>query len=332
MVTTLNNNEYFTGLVNFILFMRTYATNTSKRPKRLTDVFCTETLEYGDQKAFAFAELPKVGDYSTTSSLLTDAGIKYHEEFIGSPIKKKISLSRIEPFLKMATMSASGFKTFVSYILGLMESAKEDYLYTEIMKDLITWTPSVSSGKEMNKTVALFDTSALTTIEDINNAELQNQKQIELAWQKAFDDFSIFTDVFLDIDNTTASENFKSAVDKKDLIFIGNAKYLNERVVNLMATLLKSDKISEDFQYPTVIKIPQRTFDGNSASKVIGFVAHKKWYQWFYHFTFMGSFFDVDTVRIKNVLHFWYSKGRLKNLPAMKLSETTRSLPTGGGG
>ncbi len=323
MAVTLNNNEYFTGLVNFILFMKIYATNTSKRQKRLTDIFCTETLEYGDQKAFAFAELPAVEDYSLTSSLLTDKPIKYNQEFIGSPIKKKISLSRVEPFLKMATMNSSGFKTFVSYILGLMESAKEDYLYTEIMKDLLTWTPTVTSGKEMNQTVNLFDTSEMTDPQAINEAELQNQKRIELAWQKTFDDFSIFTDVFLDIDNVGNSTNFKSALDLKDLIFIGNAKYLNERVVNLMATLLKSDAINKNFQRPTVVKIPQRTFDANSGSKVIGFVAHRYWYQWFYHFLFMGSFYDVDTVRVKNVLHFWFSKGRLKNLPAMKLTAGT---------
>lgn len=322
MEVVLNENEYFTGLVNFILFMRLYATNTSKREKTIVDVFASDTLEFGDQKVFPFAELPKVEDYSLTSSLLTDKPIKYTEEFIGNPIKKKISLSRVEPFLKMAMMNSGGMSTFVSYILGLMESAKTDYLYNEIMKDLLTWTPAVSTKKEMAQTIQLMNPSPDTplTAEQLNAVELQNQKRIEKAWQKVYDDFSLFTDVFIDVDNATNSTNFKTAVDKKDLIFIGNAKFMNEKIVDLMATMLKSNLISENFKQPVCIKVPQRTFDSNSQQNVIGFVAHKHWYQWFYHFTFMGSFFDIDTVRIKNVLHFWYSKGRLKNLPAMKLT------------
>lgn len=316
---TLNSNEYFSGLQNFIVFMRMYATNTSKRQKKIVDVFCTETLEFGDQKVFPFAELPAVEDYSLTSSLLTDKPIKYSEEFIGDPIKKKISLSTIDAFLKMAMLNSNGMKAFMSYIVGTMESAKEDYLYGQIMSDLLKWAPTVTSGKEMKQTVTLLDTSKITDPVELNAAELQNQKRIELAWQKTFDDFSIFTDVFLDIDNTTNTTNFKSALRLEDLIFIGNAKFLNERVVNLMGTLLNSNKLDDNFRHPYCLKVPQRTFDANTQSNCIGFVCHRHWYQWFYHMTFMGSFYDVDTLRLKRVLHFWYSKGTLKNLPVMRL-------------
>lgn len=326
MQIVLNTNEYYSGLVNFILFMRLYATNTSKKEKTIVDVFATETLEYGDRKVFPFAELPKVEDYSLTSSLLTDKPIKYSEEFIGSPIKKKISLSRIEPFLKMAVMDSSGMQTFVSYILGLMETAKEDYLYTQIMSDLLTWTPTNSTGKRMDKTVTFLDESAagLSATEILNIRRL-NQENLELSWQKTLDDMSVFTDLFIDIDNGSGASatNFKTAVRPEDLIFIGNAKYLNERVVSLMATLLKSEEIDKNFRMPYMLKIPQDTFDKNNASDVAGFIVHKYWYQWFYHFVFMGSFFDPDTVRIKNVLHFWYSKGRLKNLPASRTKIVT---------
>lgn len=321
---TLNANTYYSGLQNFIVFMRMYATNTSKKEKTLTDVFCSETLEFGDQKVFPFAEIPKVEDYSLTSTLLSDKPIKYSEEFIGDPIKKKISLSQIDAFLKMAMLNSSGMKAFSSYIYGLMETAKEDYLYNEIMKDIISWAPTNSVGKEMKQEVELLDVDGFADDPlKLNAAELQNQKRIALKLQKMYDDFSLYTDVFLDIDNTSGSTNFKSAVNLSDLIFISNAKYINEQTINMMATLLKSDKIDDAFHHPKMIKIPQRTFDGNSASDTIGFVVHRHWYQWFYHFTFMGSFFDPDTVRMKRILHFWYSKGRLKNLPAARLDAKT---------
>lgn len=317
----LNENDFYTGLVNFILFMRLYATNTSKKQKSITDVLCTETLEYGDRKAYPFAELPKVSDYSTTSTLLADNGIKYSEEFIGDPIKKKIPLSRCEPFAKMAMMNASGMSAFMSYILGLMESAKEDYLYNEIMKDLITWTPTNSTGKKMVQTINLRGIAANTAASEEQAAYTLNQRDIQLAWQRLYDDFSLYTDLFIDIDNGSGgtATNFKTAIDKSDLIFIGNAKFLNEQIIDQLVVFLKSNLIDEKFSHPHILKVPEKTFEDNSADSIIGFVAHKHWYQWFYHFNFMGSFFDPDTLRIKNVLHFWYSKGRLKNLPAAKL-------------
>lgn len=327
---TLNSNEYFSGLVNFILFMRLYALNKSKKEKTIVDVFATETLEYGDQKAFPFAEMPKVEDYSLTSSLLSDKPIKYSEEFIGDPIKKKIALSYIRPYLQMAMMDANGMSIFVGHILGLMETTKEDYLYNEIMKDLISWTPTnaAKTGKKLNQSINLYNETGAASASEIMARRQLNQENIEIAWQKTFDDFSIYSDAFLDVDNATDGTNFKSGLNLDDLIFIGNAKYLNEQVVSLMATLLKSDVIDKNFRKPYLLKVPQITFDDNNASNIVGFVAHKHWYQWFYHFNFMGSFFDVDTVRTKNVLHFWYSKGRLKGLPASKLTANYVDFPT----
>lgn len=319
----LNSNEYFSGLENFILFMRMYATNTSKKEKSLVDELASETLEYGDRKVYPFAALPKVEDYSLTSSLLTNKPTQYSEEFIGSPIKKKIPLSTIEAFMKMAMMDAAGMAMFMGYVVGLMESAKEDYLYTQIMSDLLSWQPTTNvAGKEMKKTITLLDPTKQTLPSEIDAAETLNQKNIEKLWQKTFDDFQLYTDIFLDIDNNPSGgtpTNFKSAINLEDMIFIGNAKYLNDQILDLMATLLKSDVIDKNFRRPYTLKIPQRTFDDNNQSSCIGFVAHRRWYQWFYHFTFMGSFKDIDTLMLKRVLHFWYSKGKLKNLPVMRL-------------
>ena len=324
---TLNQNEYFTGLVNFILFMRLYATNTSNRQKSIVDELCTETLTYGDKKAYPFAELPKVVDYSLTSSLLTDSPIKYTEEFIGdTPIKKKISLSTIRPYMEMAMMSASGVTAFFAYLEGLMQSAKYDYLYNQIMTDLLSWTPTTTTGKEMSKTISMIDTSAMTSAEEIKASKELNMEETEASLQKVYDDLSIFTDVFIDVDNTANSSNFKTAVEKKDLLLIGNAKFMNDKIIYWLSQLLKPELIDKNFSHPVALKVPQRTFDDNSKSDIMFIVCHRHWYQWFYRFTFMGSFYDIDTVRLKQVLHFWYNRGRLKNLPAVKFTASYTTL------
>ena len=67
----LTDNEFFTGLTNLALFMRLYATNTSDAPETFVDSFMTETLGSGNTKIFPWSDLPAVGDYSGTSTLLT---------------------------------------------------------------------------------------------------------------------------------------------------------------------------------------------------------------------------------------------------------------------
>lgn len=321
----LNKNEYATGLYNLVLSVRVFALNTSNRPNEIISTFSTDVLEYGDTKAFIFAGMPKVEDYNPTSSLLTDTPVDYAEEFISGVIEKKIPLSYCEPFMRQAMTDGAGLALLIGYLNGLMYSSRDKYLYDDITADLFTWTPTNTSvAKEMKKSISLFDTTGVTNAQELNAMELINQKRIELAWQEAFDDFSIFTDVFLDVDNSQNDNgtSFESALKLSDLVFIGNAKYLNERVVNLMATMLKSEVIDENFKRPQVLKIPQRTCKKNNGDNTVGFVAHKKWLQWYYNFLFMGSFYDIDTLRQKRVLHFWYTKGVLKHLPVMRLDAT----------
>lgn len=325
---TLNSNEFYSNLANMITVVRTYATNTSNKEASVVDALSTEVLEFGDTKAYWFAELPKVEDYSFTSSLLTPKPIKYNEEFISGIEKKKIPLTTIEPFLKQAMLSSDGVQFFLSYVNGLMYSAKTDYLYNLITSDLFSWTPTVTTGKEMKKTANLIDVDAIPTPSEKRAAQELNQAELLRMWQKTYDDFSIFTDVFIDVDNAANNSNFKTALKLEDLVFIGNAKYLNDEIIDLMAVLLKSDILSKDFRRPPVLKIPERTCAANNSEKCVGFLAHKRWYQWYYNFLFTGSFFDTDNLNMKRVLHFWYSRGILKNLPVMRLDASYVAAPT----
>lgn len=324
MGVVLNENEYMTGLVNMITSLRFYPTNTSDKVRQLVDIFATDALEYGDQKGFLFAEHPTVEEYSATSTLLQDHGITYGEEFINNVDKKRIPLSRIEPFAKQAMIDGAGLAAFTFYVVGLMDSAKYGYLGDKIYSTLLSWVPTVSNGKEMQKNVPFRAETG--TNSEIQAARQLNQQDLEAACLKAFDDFQIFTDVFIDIDNTTNNTNFQTAMSLDDLVYIGNAKYLNDKLIQLMVTNLRSDLLNTERKQPQIMSVPQRIFDKNNASEVIGFVASKKWYQWYYNFLFMGTFFDPSTCRVQNFLHFWTSDGILKHMPVMKIVQT--AMPT----
>lgn len=338
---TLNANEFYSGLANMITVLRTYATNTSNKQRDIVSTFATETLYFGDTKAFWFASMPQVEDYANSpSSLLTPKPTKFNEEFISGIIKKKIPLTTVEPFLKQAMINESDVQFFTAYLNGLMSSAKDKFLYDEIMKDIFTWTPKITTvaDKEMKKTISLIDPSKATSVQEMLAIETHNQNVITKGWQNIFDDFQIFSDIFIDIDNKKGTANethFETALKLDDLIFIGNAAFLNEQVVDQMATLLNSSVINKEFNTPPVLKIPVRTCSKYNSTKCVGFVAHKKWYQWYYNFNFTGSFLDIDTLNLKRVMHFWYTKGVLRNLPVLRLdaeySQFLASTTTAGG-
>lgn len=303
----LTDNEFFTGLSNLALFMRLYATNTSSVADAFVESFMTDTLASGNTKIFPWADLPTVSDYNETSSLLTVTKVKAGEEYLQITERKVIKSSYSKYILDMAFTSESGMNEFIGYLLGQMESAKIDHLYNVIVNDLFT---KVFTGTSQNKQVTQYDLSEVTTFTDLNNGELINQKQITQDVQLALSNIQVYNTNYNGLGN-------KEALDVKDMKFIFCEPYHTENIINLFATLLKSDVIEKSFSKPTMHTIPQIKVPSDGTS-VIGWIMHKYAYQVFYKFVFMGSFFDVSNLVINNFLHFWYGKGWLENLPAVK--------------
>lgn len=313
MPITLTDNEFFTGLSNLALLMKLYATNTSSEPKRFIDSFATDVLKNGDSKIFPFADLPTVSDYSANSSLLTVTKVNTNEEVIKITEKKVVKSSYNKYILDMAFTSDSGMNYFVGYILGQMESAQTDYIYNQIVSDLFSKNYP-SNNRQVNQ-ITIIDTSNITDPTELNSAETINQKRIALAIQNDIKNISVFNDKY-------NMAGYKQALDLKDLRLIVTAPYEYERIVNLFAELLKSEYIQESFDKPEKLVIPEIKVPNNYGS-VVGWLMHKQHYQYFYKFVFMGDFFDVSNLTVNNFLHFWFGKGFLNNLPAVKFVVTT---------
>ena len=314
MAITLTDNDFFSGLSNLALFMRLYATNTSRKPSNFIESFATDTLAQGSQKIFPFSDLPSVTDYSETSSVLTVTKVDTNEETIAITEKKVIPSSYNTYILNMAFTSESGMNEFVGYLLGQMESAKENYMYNQIITDLFGAT---FTGTNQNKTVNILDMSNLTDVIDINNAELLNAKKIAKAVQINLSNMQVYTDTY-------NGKGYTQALDLRDLKFIFCEPFHTENLMNLYATLLNSSVIQNSFDKPELYTVPEIKIPQGSEN-VVGWIMHKYAYQFFYKFVFMGNFFDVSNLCINNFLHFWFGKGWLDNLPVCKLTVSTGS-------
>lgn len=309
MAITLTDNEFFTGLTNLALFQKLYATNTSKMADDFVDSFATETLSFGNKKLFHFSDLPEVDDYSGASSLLTVSKADVTQEEITITEKKVIKSSYSALILEGAFTDEKGMNNFIGYIMGQMESAKTDHLYDVIVADLFSKT---FTGTNQNKVIQLLNPTGVTSATELNNINNINYKRIAVGIQEEIQNMQVYSTGY-------TKSGFKTALDLSDLKMVLNAHYNNDEVVEIYASLLNSEYIDKAFAKPELKIIPKIKID-NADMGVIGFAMHKKAYQWFYKFTFMGSFFDTSNLVVNNFMHFWYGKGWLDELPCVKFT------------
>ena len=312
---TLTQNQFLSGLTDLALFLRLIATNTSELPAQFVDSFVTETLTNGNTQIYPWSEIPIVSDYQETSSLLTVTKVDAGEEFLQITKRKVIKSSYSSYILQMAFTSDSGVNDFIGYLLSQMESAKTNFLYNEIVASLFGKT---FTGTGQNQLVKQYDLSGATSFTELNQGELVNQKEIEIAIQQTLNNIQHFSTKYSGLGKT-------QALSLSNLKMIMNEPYHSKNIVNLFATLLNSGVISSSFFKPTLHTIPTDKIPADKLA-VIAWVMHRYAYQIFYKFTFMGSFFDESNLVVNRFLHFWYGEGWLENLPCVLFTANTVQL------
>lgn len=319
MAIQLTDNEYYTGLSNLVLYVAMYSTNKTDKSRSLIDAFTTESLEYGDTKIFRSVPFPTVGDYSATSSLLGDhtpsftpsgesSAVNGIEEILRISNKKIIKNSYNTEMLKMAIKSEYGMSDFLAIVLGNIDAAKIDYLYDTVVNDLYGITP----GESLTVTTVSAGENAVPS--EVQAAATLNLKAIELKIQYAIDKLTHF--------NTSCNKyGLKQAVNLSDLRLVVFQPFQNKLVVDLMAELLRSPYITENFAKPDMITIPEykASQSSNYNNKLVALVMHKSAYQLFYKLVIMGEFYDPSTLRINNFLHFWFGSGQVEQLPCIAI-------------
>lgn len=317
MAITLTDNEFLTGLSNLALNMRLYATNNASAVSAFVDSFMTEPIANGNTKIFPWQDIPDVSDYAETSSVLTVTKPKAGEEYIQITQRKVIASSYSAQILRMAFTDERGCNVFIGYQLGLMESARVNHMYNDLLDVLFGKT---FTGISQNHEIETYDLSGITSFMELRAGSTYNQETIALAIENDLQNMQIFSPNYNGLGNT-------EALDVGDLKLIFCEPYHNKSVIELYGTLLNSQIVKNSFKQPSMYTIPTLKIP-TGQDKVIGWLMHKSALQAFYKFTFMGNFFDVSNLVVNNFLHFWYGRGWLENLPAVKLTAADITLPT----
>lgn len=340
-VLNLSANEFFYGQTNLALSWRLISTNKGKLANSFVDALATETLARGNKKLFPFSDLPEVVDYSETSSALSVTKVATNEESLTLTDKKLVKSSYSTDIMYMAYTDIDGMNQFVGYLLSQMSSSTVNFIYNKTIEDLFGFDFSVigSSSQEgyspeQTLTIKYADTSGVTDPTEANNIQLLNNKNLKIQIERLVENMQVYADVYSNfVPNTITADGtitdykvYTTALAPEDIRLIITAPYYQNEVVNLMATLLKSQEITDNFTSINTLQIPAIKIPTGEET-VIGWLGHKEFYQWFYFFQLMRNFNDPSTLAINNFLHTWFGRGRLKNLPVVKLvADTTATV------
>lgn len=314
MAVTLTANEFFTGMTNLALVVRTYPMNTSRKVKSFVDSFATETLSGGNTKIFPFVDVPDVDDYSETSSLLTVSKPTNTEQYLQTNYKKVIPISYSPYILAAAFTSDSGMNDFVGYILGLSESARDNFLMTEIIDSLVNLTTTAATSSA--QTISVINADALSTYVERNAAALYNQTAIVKAMQTHIRNM---TGVF----NSNYNElKYNQALDLSDLRLVMFDPWAIDLDLKLNAMIFGREYLNEVFERPEEITVPQLAVPASPATNanIIAIAMHKYRVQHFYQFEARGDFMDWSNLSINDFLHIWGAVGEVTGFPACKFT------------
>lgn len=318
---TLPVNKWLSALTALIIFTQVAMGFTGVETNELLSSCEDVNVPNGNGKLVLSADVLDVDNYSATSSLLTVTNPTVAEEYLTVDNFKVIPLSLNEYLLKQSFTDESTSANFAGYLMSIMKTTKDIHLYKALIATFEAWEPEVATQEIVTIEVEQYDTSTVTALNIgfINELKTLNANNI----------YNAILDLMNNMTAPTADYNeqgFTQMLSKVDLKFTMNSKFNNQLLINSLATLLNSDKItSAENNVNKHIIIPKNQFTGlvetgkTNAEYLIGFVSHLKKVQYGYFYNLATQFFDGSNLFLNNWLHFAYYMGTFKAYPMVKL-------------
>lgn len=305
---TLNANVFLGALTNLIAYSQ--VANTMERGKvgDFVGSFQNISVENGDGKVVLSADidLTKVSNLSGTSSLLTANKPTVDEQYISVENYKVIPMTINRYLMRGAFVEESQLATFTAYLLGILQATKTAYLSAEIIKELEAYVPTQAT---QTVTITTIDTTGLTDPMQLNAANQYNAKAIQKAMINTLAEMGFPTNKFNDA-------TFTEVIDNSSLKLIERTGTATEILVESLASLLNSNKITEAEKWGETYTVPNSQFT-DATNTFVAWLMHKDKIQYGYFYQVATSFFDGSTLNQNDWLHFAYYLDTVKALPCV---------------
>lgn len=303
---TLSVNKFLGALTNLIAYTQVANTTEKGVVGEFVESFQDVNVENGDGKVIRSADLQSVSDLSGTSSILTQSKPTVKEQYVSVENYKVIHMTINKYLMRNAFVNETQLADFVGYLLSIMRTSKVAYLSEELIKELEAYTPTQAS---QTVTIHLFDPTNVNDPAQLRALRTYNANEIEKTAIELINKMGFPTDKYND-------DKLKEIIDFSSMKFIVRGSTNADLLVNSLATLLNSNKITEAQKWGETYVVPDEQFT-SLAGDVIAWLMHKKKIQFGYFYEVATEFFDASTLDSQNFLHFAYYLDTINSYPAV---------------
>ena len=302
---TLAANVFLGALTNLIAYSQVANTTERGRVGDFVNSFQNINVENGDGKVVLSADLLNVNNLSGTSSLLTTTLPTVNEQYVSVENYKVIPMTINKYLMRNAFVAEDQLANFTGYLMSIMPATKTAYLSAAIIAELEAYTPTQAT---QTVTVHTIDTTGLVDPAQLEAANRYNANAIQKAFINTLNAMSFPTAKYNDL-------AYKEIIDYSSLKLIIKSSENNNIVVDSLAYLLNSDKITEAQKWSDTYAVPDEQFTG--AGTTVAWLMHKDKIQFGYFYEVATEFFDGSTLNQQEWLHFAYYLDTIDALPAV---------------
>lgn len=313
MPITLSVNWFLGALTNVIAYAETLDTLNTGSISPFVDSCQDRNIDNGDGKLLISTDILPVNTLNiNSSSLLSATGDPtVKEQYIQVEDMKYIELRINKYLLRGAFTDEYAMANLIGYLKGVMEESKKIYLYQALINTFETYAPV-----QPTQTITI-DQYTPDIVNDGPEATLAKQTYnsncIYKALVNTLTEMSAPTTKFNDL-------GYTECVDMSRLKLVMNSYYNTEMIVDTLATLLNSAKITDALKWGKTFVIPQSQLQAGNQTTVIGWLVDEKKVQFGYFYNVGTAFFDPATLNDKYYLHFSYYMGVAEGLPGVLLT------------
>lgn len=315
---TLTANKFLGALTNLIAYSQVANTTERGRVGDFVNSFQDINVENGNGKVVLASDLLQVNDLGANSTILNNVPPTVNEQYVPVTNYKVIQMTINQYLMRGAFVEVEQLANFVGYLMSVMRATKTAYLSDELIEELEAYTPTQAS---QTVTINIIDTSGLADPAQLESARRYNANAIQKAFINVLNAMSFPTNKYNDL-------TYREIIDFSSLKLIMKQGTNSDIVVDSLAYLLNSDKITEAQRWGETFVIPDEQFTNNDAS-IVAWLMHNKKIQFGFFYEVATEFFDASTLNQQDFLHFAYYLDTVDAYPAVvfKISATIDPAP-----
>lgn len=309
MPITLNANAFLSSLTNLIAYTFVVPQFKDGDMGELLRKCKYDDATTGDGVVFRTAGIGAAGNLNPNASSLlsvnTPSGAT--EQYLPINHKRVIPLTINKNLLAQAFINETGLSDYINETLKGMETTKKFDIFSGLANAIDTYTPS---GSNSNKTVSVFDVSALTDPAQLRQALDYNAKCLLKAIAKESKAMR-----YLD---TTRNDNAAYVIcDVDDLTLITTEDVRLGIDFDTLASMFNTEYASKNKGWKDIITLPDSYLPTWVSGNKAALLMHRNKFVYGFLYQFSGMFFDLSNLNEQHFIHYAYYDGVVSALPSV---------------